>query len=131
MVSTHRCWSDGPDKPVRRLIFQSPLMVAGLGISAWHKRLFHRVGTNIDTFGEPGQFVTDGMFRVTRNPMYLGFVLALLGLSVILGSLTPLVFALSFIVITDRWYIALEEKAMAQKLGEQYTAYKKRVRRWI
>jgi len=111
--------------------FGLPLLVAGLGIAERHKRLFHRVGTNINTFDEPGKLVTDGMFRVSRNPMYLGFVLALLGLSVILCSLTPLIIALSFIVITDRWYIAFEEKAMLRKFGEQYTTYKKRVRRWI
>lgn len=111
--------------------FGVPLLLAGLGIAQWHKRLFHRESANVNTFDEPTKLITHGMFRVSRNPMYLGFTLSLLGLFVILCSLTPLAIVLSFIVITDRWYIAYEENAMQQKFGEHYAAYKNRVRRWL
>jgi protein-S-isoprenylcysteine O-methyltransferase Ste14 len=131
MLLLHRFW------PAVQIIstpfrwFGLLLLLAGIGISAWHKRLFHRIGTNIYTFDEPGKLVTEGMFRISRNPMYLGFVLALFGTSIVLGSLTPLIIVLSFIVLTDRWYIAFEEKAMLRKFGDQYLDYQKRVRRWI
>lgn len=65
------------------------LVVAGLGISIWHSRLFKRLQTNISTFQPPGKLVTQGMFRISRNPMYLGFALALLGCSIALGAFTP------------------------------------------
>jgi protein-S-isoprenylcysteine O-methyltransferase Ste14 len=131
MLLLHHIW------PVI-LIVSSPyhwsgllLTVSGLGISAWHNRLFNHVGTNIYTFDEPGVMVTEGMFRITRNPMYLGFVLALTGLAVLLGTLTPPIVVLLFFIITDRWYITFEEEAMQRKFGDLYLNYQRRVRRWI
>lgn len=106
-------------------------IAGGLAISAWHSRLFRQVGTNIHTFEEPGKLVTAGLFSVSRNPMYLGFVLALLGLALFLGSASAMLIALAFMIVTDRWYIAFEERAMLEKFGNDYIAYKRRVRRWI
>ena len=48
------------------------LLGAGLAMAAWHARLFRQAGTNIQTFGEPGQLTTGGLFRRSRNPRYLG-----------------------------------------------------------
>jgi protein-S-isoprenylcysteine O-methyltransferase Ste14 len=107
------------------------LLFLGLGISAWHNRLFSRLGTNIHTFEEPGLFVVDGLFKISRNPMYLGFVLALTGIAVVMGSLAPFVIVLLFLLITDRWYIPFEERAMTEKFGGAYRDYSKRVRRWL
>lgn len=131
MLLIHHCW------PIMQIVsfpyrwVGLPLLAMGIGISAWHSRLFHKLDTNIYTFDAPGKLVTLGMFQVSRNPMYLGLLLALLGHSLLLGSLAPFAIVFTFFVITDRWYIAFEEKAMLQKFGEQYLDYKKRVRRWI
>ena len=54
-------------------------LISGLGIAVYHSRVFKEEGTNIKTFDEPTKFVRVGLFKYTRNPMYLGFVLALLG----------------------------------------------------
>ncbi len=107
------------------------LLLGGLGISAWHNRLFHRLGTNIHTFSEPGLLVTEGLFRFSRNPMYLGFAIALTGVALALGTLTPFLIVLLFVLIADRWYIPFEEQAMTEKFGEAYRDYAKRVRRWL
>lgn len=64
-----------------------------------------RVETEIYTFREPGRMVTDGVYRFTRNPIYLGMSLLLAGLAVALGSASPLLAALAFVVIADRWDI--------------------------
>jgi protein-S-isoprenylcysteine O-methyltransferase Ste14 len=111
--------------------FGVPLVIGGLGMAFYHARLFRKLGTNLTTFDEPGQLVTGGMYRVTRNPMYLGFVLALLGGAIWLGTLAPFGVVITFIIITDRWYIAFEERAMAAKFGAAYDDYRRRVRRWI
>ncbi len=92
---------------------------------------FTRVGTTINTFNEPGTLVTDGWYRYSRNPMYLGFALALVGVWLMLGSLSPLLIVLAALVITDRWYIAFEEAALARKFGKAYESYRKQTRRWI
>lgn len=108
-----------------------PLLITGLGISIWHSRLFRRRNTNINTFNQPDVLVKDGLFRHTRNPMYLGFVIALLGVAVLsLGSLFGFALVIAFVVITDRWYIRFEERAMLSAFGEAYQEYCQEVRRW-
>lgn len=100
-----------------------PLIVARLQ--------FAKAKTNILTFDEPGQFVTTGVFRVSRNPMYLGFALLLLGVSLLLRSMPAMGVFTAFVVITDRWYIAFEERLMREKFGEVYEEYAGRTRRWL
>ena len=92
---------------------------------------FHRTGTNIETFRPPTGLVTDGFFRWSRNPMYLGFVLMTAGVAVVIGTLTPLLVAAAFAVVCDRWYVRFEERAMRTTFGEAYDAYCRRTRRWI
>ena len=113
-------------------LFGLPLLILGPGISIWHSRLFRRRNTNINTFNQPNVLVKDGLFRYTRNPMYLGFVVALLGVAVLsLGSLFGFALVIGFVVITDRWYIRLEEQAMRDAFGEAYDEYCQEVRRWV
>lgn len=107
-----------------------PLAV-GIGIANWHARLFRRLGTNINTFGEPGTLTMDGLFRRTRNPMYLGMFVFLIGVACALGSLSVFVGPLGFFVLADRYYIPIEEKAMALKFGDAYAVYQRAVRRWV
>ncbi len=106
-------------------------IVAGLGLANWHARLFRRIGTNINTFGDPDKLTTEGFFGRSRNPMYLGMVACLVGTAVLLGSLTPWVGPVAFFVIASLWYIPLEERAMARRFGAAYAEYQRRVRRWL
>jgi protein-S-isoprenylcysteine O-methyltransferase Ste14 len=111
--------------------FGALLIAAGLAVSAWHSRMFERLGTNIDTFGEPGRLTREGLFSRTRNPMYLGFLMALTGLAFVLGSLTPIAILLVFFAMTHFWYIPTEEKAMSSKFGTEYAEYQRAVPRWL
>jgi protein-S-isoprenylcysteine O-methyltransferase Ste14 len=94
-------------------------------------RLFARIGTNIRTFNVPGVLVTDGPFRWSRNPIYLGFVVLLLGTAILLGTTTPFIAPGLFALIADCWYIAFEERAMREKFGADYATYMGRTRRWL
>jgi protein-S-isoprenylcysteine O-methyltransferase Ste14 len=131
MVLLHWLW------PITTLI-SLPLNVLGiapvlLGVtlsSAGAKR-FAAVGTTLDTFSEPNKLVTDGPYKYSRNPIYLGYALVLIGVWLLLGSLSPLFIVVFSIVITDRWYIPFEENMLAEKFGPAYTSYKSRTRRWI
>ena len=106
-------------------------VVAGLAMAVWGTRRFASAQTNIKTFDAPGRLVTDGLFRITRNPMYFGLVVALAGASVLFGSLSPMLVAAAFAVVTDRWYIRFEEAAMARAFGDEYAAYCRTTRRWL
>ncbi len=119
-------------------LWQSPyrwdgivLLVLGLGVAQWHARLFKRLNTNINTFGEPDTLTTEGLFSVSRNPMYLGFVIALTGLAVLLGSVSPFLGVIGFALLANYWYIPYEEHRMLNKFGKQYLEYRARVRRWL
>jgi protein-S-isoprenylcysteine O-methyltransferase Ste14 len=112
------------------LIGLAPL-VLGLGMAIWGSRKFEKVGTTIKTFDEPEQLVTDGLFRFTRNPMYLGFALTLVGVWFLLGALSPVLGVTVFVVAADRWYIRFEEQMLAQRFGREFDVYLARTRRWI
>ena len=113
-------------------LFGLPLIFAGILLSMTGSRLFRKLDTNIMTFGEPNILVTEGVFKYSRNPMYLGFVIALLGIVLLMGAAIPLLLlVLLFFVISDRWYITFEERMMIEKFGPEYKAYCRRVRRWI
>ena len=80
---------------------------------------------------EASQLVTDGFFKITRNPMYLGMLLFLLGLSIYNGLIVGLVFLPLFVGYITFFQIIPEEMAMIKIFGEDYKAYMKKVRRWI
>jgi len=80
---------------------------------------------------ETSQLVTDGFFKITRNPMYLGMVLFLLGLSIYNGLIVGLVFLPLFVGYITFFQIIPEENVMIKIFDEDYKAYMKKVRRWI
>lgn len=79
----------------------------------------------------PDGFAAEGPFRFSRNPVYLGFALALLGAWLDLGSAASLAPALGFWALANWLWIPREEREMAERFGEDYDAYRARVRRWI
>jgi protein-S-isoprenylcysteine O-methyltransferase Ste14 len=94
-------------------------------------RAFKKHQTTVKPFEESSTLVTDGVFRITRNPMYLGLVLILFGIALFMGSLIPFVIIPLFIVLIYRMFIKVEEKMLKEKFGELYLKYKNKVRRWI
>ncbi len=72
-----------------------------------------------------------GVFRLSRNPIYLGYVLLLVGVAFLLGRLTPFFVIPFFIVLIERLFIPMEEKMLTAKFGQSYLEYQEQVRRWI
>jgi len=114
-----------------RFIAGSVLLAAGMGVTVPSARLFSKLGTPVRPFEESTTVVTAGMFRFTRNPMYLGMVLAQLGLACLLGNLAAFAPIPVFVAIIHFQFILHEERFMEGLFGEEYLAYKRRVRRWI
>ena len=75
--------------------------------------------------------VTEGPFRFSRNPMYLGMLLIILGAAVKAGFAEGFAFAFVFFLVANFWYIPFEEKNMEDMFGDTFEDYKKTVRRWI
>jgi protein-S-isoprenylcysteine O-methyltransferase Ste14 len=80
---------------------------------------------------EASCLVTDGVFRVSRNPMYLGLVLLLIGWALWLGTVSPWLVPPLFVIVISVAHIVPEEQALEELFGEAYLAYRHSVRRWI
>jgi protein-S-isoprenylcysteine O-methyltransferase Ste14 len=106
-------------------------ILLGLLVTLKHARLFSSVGTEINTFRTPQKLVQRGMFKHSRNPMYLGFAIALVGTAGFLGSASTLFPLVAFIGLASFWYIPFEEKMMHDTFGLEYASYRNSVRRWI
>lgn len=107
-----------------------PLTV-GIGINLVADRSFKNHNTPVKPLEQSTALVTDGGFRVSRNPMYLGLVLILLGIALCMGSLTPFIVVFLFAIFLDIVFIRFEEKKLEETFGEAWLEYKRSVRRWI
>ncbi len=92
---------------------------------------FKKYDTTVKPFERSEVLVTSGVFRVSRNPMYLGMQLILVGIAVMLGSLAPFVIVVVMAVIFDRKFIVPEERMLADRFGLEFRQYCRRVRKWI
>ncbi|HEY7639272.1 MAG TPA: isoprenylcysteine carboxylmethyltransferase family protein [Steroidobacteraceae bacterium] len=107
-----------------------PLLV-GIVITATAARAFSRAGTPIRPFERSTKLVTGGLYRYTRNPMYVGLTLILIGTWLLLGTASALLPIAIFIWIIQEGFIRGEERFLDEIFGEEYRGYKSRVRRWI
>ncbi|HUY28641.1 MAG TPA: isoprenylcysteine carboxylmethyltransferase family protein [Candidatus Binataceae bacterium] len=108
------------------------LMIAGgIGLSAFAAATFTARGTTKNPYGEPSEFVAAAPYTFTRNPMYLGVALALLGCAVLFDSIVMLLAPAVFYAAIDTIVIPREEHTMLERFGEQYREYQGRVRRWL
>jgi protein-S-isoprenylcysteine O-methyltransferase Ste14 len=107
------------------------LLAAGVALPIAGVRRFNQAGTTHKPFREAKTLVTTGIYRYTRNPMYLGLTLLLAGAWLLLAALWALIPVLLFVVVTDRWYIRGEEKMLAKKFGPRFEEYKAKTRRWV
>ena len=113
-----------------RLLGLVPLVV-GIALNLAADRALKVAGTTVKPLLETTSLVTGGVFSVTRNPMYFGFILLLVGLWALLGSLTPGIAVLAFAGLIDRYYVRPEETKLTLAFGDAYVRYCRQVRRWI
>jgi protein-S-isoprenylcysteine O-methyltransferase Ste14 len=107
------------------------LLGVGLWLNVWADGLFKREKTTVKPSEKSTHMIVGGPFRISRHPMYLGMVLALLGVAIMLGSLIAFLPALVFFLIMRIAFIPYEERDMEDTFGAQYREYKARVRRWV
>lgn len=111
--------------------FGIAMCMVGIGMGFNTVQKFIRLNTEVHTFRPASTLSTNGLFRFSRNPVYLGQTLALAGLSVFLGSPASLIAALLFWSACHFHYIPFEEKNLERVFADEYLEYKKMVRRWI
>jgi protein-S-isoprenylcysteine O-methyltransferase Ste14 len=106
-------------------------VLIGIALAALSVRRFHLAGTSIVP-GEPSTaLVESGPYAFTRNPIYIGFVLAYFGLAIMLTSLWVLLLLIPVLAILQRGVVEREEAYLERQFGETYRKYKTRVPRWL
>lgn len=109
------------------------MLVGGLavGLIGWTVLLFIRHKTTIEPFAGSTRLIDAGPFRISRNPIYLGFALLLLATALWTDAASTLIAPVLFVLVVDRLLIRLEERDLAVIFGADYARYRDRVRRWI
>ena len=109
------------------------LFLLGFGILFSAARSFkkHKTTINPIKIETASSLVVSGIFNYSRNPMYLGMALILLGLSLKFNLIGGLIFTTLFILFITNFQIKPEEKAMQKIFGEEFLSYKNKVRRWL
>lgn len=118
--------------PYRRLL---AVMVGGIGagFSAAGIAAFRRANTTVNptTPEAASTMVTSGVYQISRNPMYAGFLLMLLAEAILLSNLAAFLLLPAFVAHMNRFQIKREERALQDKFGNAFIAYRNTVRRWL
>lgn len=109
------------------------IALAGVAVALAGVITFRRAGTTIHPHKpqETSALVSSGIYRISRNPMYVGLLLVLVAWSVFLSSVWSLAGPFAFVLYISRFQILPEERVLAAKFGGAFAAYKSEVRRWL
>lgn len=116
---------------VARFALGAALAAAGIWLVATAIRQQRAAGTNIETHRPTETIVRDGLYRFSRNPIYIGLFGIYLGCAVLGDSLWLLALALPLYGVMHYGVIAREERYLERKFGDTYTRYRSTVRRWL
>lgn len=107
------------------------LIALGLVVEASAANLFRRAGTALEPWKPSTALVTTGIYKHSRNPVYLGFAITYLGLAIGLDSPVAVILLIPCLILIDRLVIVREEVYLDAKFGEPYRTYRRSVRRWL
>jgi len=116
-----------------RAVFGVAIGATGLVLELVSAVTFRRACTTVNPLrpSDSTSLVVTGVYRFTRNPIYLGDLLLLVGCAVFLCNIAALALTPLFVAYIDRYQIVPEERILARKFGADYEAYRSRVRRWV
>ena len=121
-------WLDFPWRWIGPVVMASALLLDLGSLFVFRK---NRTTINPLRPERTSRLVTEGWYRHTRNPMYLGLLVVLCGWAIWLGSVSVLAVPPLFALLVTRWQVIPEERVLEQKFGDEYRAYKRMVRRWF
>ncbi len=107
------------------------IIVVGVGLFIWSIRLFRKHTTTLDPRGKPSLLVTVGPYRISRNPIYLGFLLIALGTAMVFANVLAFVGPLVFFFFINTLVIPFEEDMLTKVFGTAYQTYRGKTRRWV
>ena len=130
-VVAETLWPTNDPPSVVRILAALLMAILFILLDGAATRLFRRNDTPMLPWQASRKLVTDGPYRFTRNPMYLGMACLYIGIMFAFGLLWGLLWLPLVVLAVDRLVIAREEPYLEQTFGEEYRGYKARVRRWL
>ena len=126
-------WYFGESSPQNLSLILIGLGFIGLGFLLAFNSIarFVRAKTGVVPFSESTTLITEGFYKYTRNPMYVGMNSFLLGLILILKNPLNIFFLIIFFFVVRNMFVLKEEVQMEETFGEDYLTYKRKVRRWL
>jgi protein-S-isoprenylcysteine O-methyltransferase Ste14 len=107
------------------------LIICGVILNLWADALLKKSKTTVKPDEMPADLIVSGPFKISRHPMYLGMTIILLGLAVLLNSISAFIFPIAFVVLMEKKFVTFEEKNLEMAFRDKYLGYKQKVRRWI
>ena len=107
------------------------LVIGGLLLDGIAAGTFRRLGTPPEPWKPTTALATGGLYRFSRNPIYLGFAVTYAGFALAMDSPVALALLAPCLIVVDRFVIAREERYLTAKFGAEYQAYQGKVRRWL
>jgi protein-S-isoprenylcysteine O-methyltransferase Ste14 len=116
-----------------RVVVAIAVFLVGGGVALAGTVAFRRARTTVNPMKPEttSALVTTGIYRITRNPMYVGLLLVLIAWAIFLSSAWALAGPIAFIAYMNRFQIAPEERVLSSMFGAAYSDYKSRIRRWL
>jgi protein-S-isoprenylcysteine O-methyltransferase Ste14 len=134
MVAAAALWHASPAGTILYIPYKwigGVLFIGGFTIMmrAWYQ--FQKAETAIHPTAETTKILSGGVYRICRNPMYLGMLLMLTGMAFFMGDVVAFFAPAAFFLIIDKVFIPYEEEKLRRGFGDHYAAYLKRKRRWL
>lgn len=103
----------------------------GINSSIWGHFTYKKLNTTIEPYEKSTLLITDGLYKYTRNPIYLGMLAILFGFSLFLGTIGVFIAPVGFFITINTIFIPYEEKDLEETFGKSYLGYKHRIKRWL
>jgi protein-S-isoprenylcysteine O-methyltransferase Ste14 len=114
-----------------RAALAGTLILLGVGLNIGCAWRFKKAQTRIEPWRATSSIITDGPYRYSRNPIYVGFAFIAVGIALAFNTCWILLSALAFVLIANKFVIEREEEYLERKFGESYLDYRRGTRRWI
>ncbi len=107
------------------------LLTLGFGLFLWAGKTLRAHKTTLHPRGKPKKLVTHGPYRISRNPIYLGFLMVTMGTSLLFANVLAFVGPIIFLVFVSMFVIPYEEAMLSKLFGKSYKSYVAKIRRWV
>jgi protein-S-isoprenylcysteine O-methyltransferase Ste14 len=106
-------------------------IISGFTVMTWAWLQFRKSDTAVCPTSKSSLIVTNGVYKYSRNPMYLGMLLMLTGASFFMGTMPSMFAPIGFFIIIDKVFIPFEEEKLQNFFGDVYSTYLTQTRRWV